>query len=544
MNQNPETNNNSQANDTPQTNQVGTHLFADAPISEEMLRAVSDAGYVHMTDIQHKVLPLIKQGGDIIGQSSTGTGKTAAFGIPAIEMIEDLSASDPQVLVLCPTRELAMQVSDELRKFSKYRDGLRVVTVFGGQNIEVQIRALKRASIVVGTPGRVIDHLSRKTLRLKNLKMVVLDEADEMLDMGFLDDIKRILTSAPEERQTVLFSATMSQAILRITQRFQKNPTHVKGDSGNVAFDLISQYYVEVPKNKKARSVSLLFEQHGASRGLIFANTKRMVDLLVKELSEMGHAARGLHGDMRQGARTEVMTGFKNGTVNMLVATDVAARGIDASGVDIIVNYDIPQDIEYYVHRIGRTGRAGRQGAAFTLIAGNGELFGLADIEDATGISLKPYDLQGLEQAQPDRFHSRKGKDDNPIFRSQPIKRSEGRRGSDDRKGSLKNAVISVDVGSDHDVTETDIVTSISKQARIHKDEFGKIVIKAQESVLEFEPETARRVMSAMSEGTINDFVVVFRVVSGVPEKGARGASSGGQRRSGFRRGGRGGGKR
>ncbi len=502
-------------------------------LSPEMIRAIQDTGYEDFTPIQEKAIPVLLEGRDIIGQASTGTGKTAAFGIPAIEKVVDPDDhADPQVLVLCPTRELAMQVSDELRKFSKYKEGLRVVTVYGGQNIDTQIRALKKAAVVVGTPGRIIDHLRRRTLKLMNIKLAILDEADEMLDMGFVDDIKQILFNTPENRQTALFSATMPPPIMRLTQRFLRDPQTVKGDEGDTAFNLIAQYYVEVPKSKKAQGVRLLFEQQGARRGLIFCNTKRMVEVLTRELTEMGLAVEGLHGDMAQGARTRVMAQFKSGETNLLIATDVAARGIDASGVDIIINYDIPQDMEYYVHRIGRTGRAGNTGVAFTLIAGSGEFFSLCDIQDTTGIQLQPYYLNGLEETPEDKFFARNTNrnENGPRRSSQP--RQKGQNGGRSA-GNGGNAVISFDVGTEHDVTEKQIINSILKYSRIKKDEIGEITIKATESLVELAPDVARHVMRTMQNGTINEFLVVCKAVSGAKEVNSRGEARGDGRKGG-----------
>ena len=517
-------------------------------LSPEMIRAIQDTGYEHFTPIQEKVIPVLMSGRDAIGQSSTGTGKTAAFGIPAIELVQDPDDTpDPQVLVLCPTRELAMQVSDELRKFSKYKEGLRVVTVYGGQNIDTQIRALKKSAIVVGTPGRVIDHLNRRTLKLSSIRLAILDEADEMLDMGFVDDIKRILYNTPENRQTALFSATMPAPILRLTQRFLKNPEMVKGDEGDTAFHLIQQYYVEVPKSKKAQGVRLLFQQQGAHRGLIFCNTKRMVEVLTRELNAMGLAVEGLHGDMAQGARTRVMAAFKEGKVDLLVATDVAARGIDASGVDIIINYDIPQDMEYYVHRIGRTGRAGNTGVAFTLIAGSGEFFSLCDIQDTTGIQLTPYYLTGLDETPADKFYSRNTSRSENGARRSSLPRPAGQNGG--RKSENGgNAVLSIDVGRNHDVTEKQIVNAILKYSRIKKDEIGTITIKEDESLVELAPDVARHVLRTMEAGTVNEFLVNVKAVSGlrgdssVKNVNARGESQA-PRKGGYRRGGHRGGR-
>lgn len=507
-------------------------------LSAEMIRAIQDTGYEQFTPIQEKIIPIMRSGKDVIGQSSTGTGKTAAFGIPAIDMIslpeDPEEAPDPQVLVLCPTRELAMQVSEELRKFSKYKEGLRVVAVYGGQNIDTQIRALKRASVVVGTPGRVLDHIHRRTLKLMSIKLAVLDEADEMLDMGFIDDIKQILFNTPENRQTALFSATMPDPILRLTKRFLKSPELVKGDEGDTAFNLIDQYYVEVPKSKKAQGVRLLFEQQGAHRGLIFCNTKRMVEVLTKELTEMGMKVEGLHGDMAQGARTRVMAQFKAGTTDLLIATDVAARGIDASGVDIIINYDIPQDMEYYVHRIGRTGRAGNTGVAFTLIAGSGEFFSLCDIQDTTGIQLKPYYLTGLEETPEDKYFARNTNRNENGARRSSLPRPSGKNGGRSTSNG-GNAVISFDVGTNHDVTERQIVNSILKYSRIKKEEIGEITIKENESLVELAPDVARHVMRTMQNGTVNDFLVVIKAVSGGKEVNARGEGRPNSRRGGRR---------
>ena len=504
-------------------------------LSSEMIRAIQDTGYEAFTPIQEKAIPVLMAGRDVIGQASTGTGKTAAFGIPAIEkVVAPDDHADPQVLVLCPTRELAMQVSDELRKFSKYKEGLRVVTVYGGQNIDTQIRALKKAAVVVGTPGRVIDHLRRRTLKLMNVRLAILDEADEMLDMGFVDDIKQILFNTPENRQTALFSATMPPPILRLTQRFLRDPETIKGDEGDTAFNLIAQYYVEVPKSKKAQGVRLLFEQQSAHRGLIFCNTKRMVEVLTRELTEMGLAVEGLHGDMAQGARTRVMSQFKSGETNLLIATDVAARGIDASGVDIIINYDIPQDMEYYVHRIGRTGRAGNTGVAFTLIAGSGEFFSLCDIQDTTGIQLQPYYLNGLEETPEDKFYARNTNRNESGARRSSLPRQKGSNGGR-RAENGGNAVISFDVGSNHDVTEKQIINSILKYSRIKKDEIGDITIKENESLVELAPDVARHVMRTMQNGTVNDFLVVVKAVSGGKELNSKGESRPDGRRGGNR---------
>jgi ATP-dependent RNA helicase DeaD len=495
--------------------------FASLGLSAELMRAVEDAGYQEMTDIQAEAIPHILDGEDVIGQSSTGTGKTAAFGIPGIERLRDDAGEDPQMLVLCPTRELAMQVSDELRKFSKYKEGVRIVAVYGGQNIDNQIRALKNGvSVVVGTPGRVIDHLHRHTLSLKSIRYVVLDEADEMLNMGFLDDIRYILSAAPRERQTALFSATMPAPILRISQRFQREPHHIKGDDGQTAFDLIEQYYCEVPKNKKASCAGLLFKQSGAKRGLIFCNTKIMVDILTRRLIEQGLNACAIHGDMRQGARTQVMSGFKSGKVNLLVATDVAARGIDASDVEIIINYDIPEDVDYYVHRIGRTGRAGKQGASYTLVAGSGEFFDMANVQQATGVQMKEFELQGIDELPEDKKAPAAEK---KPARSGEVRRKSDRgecgerapRGGDRKRDKAPSATLTVDVGSEHDVQASHVIEALQKYGKVRREDIGKINIEAQQTRVNLPASKIDNILSAMRESgaTVNDFLVECKVI-------------------------------
>jgi ATP-dependent RNA helicase DeaD len=358
-----------------------TLKFSELPVSEEILHAVAEMGFVEASPIQADAIPVVLQGRDVIGQAQTGTGKTAAFGIPAIEFV-DTNNRNTQVLILCPTRELAVQVSEQLKKIAQFKKGLFVESIYGGDSYDRQIRALKRGvHIVVGTPGRVIDHLERKTLNLSDLRMLILDEADEMLNMGFRDDIEKVLTMAPEERQTLLFSATMSKEILYITKRFQKDPVIVKVAKEEVANSNIEQTYYSVRREAKMEVMCRLIDVHDLKLMLVFSNMKSKVDEIVAELQLRGYAAEGLHGDMRQQARTQVMNKFRNGSTTILVATDVAARGIDVKGVDAVFNYDIPMDLEYYVHRIGRTGRAGKTGKAFALASGV-EKKRLRDIEN------------------------------------------------------------------------------------------------------------------------------------------------------------------
>ena len=350
-------------------------------VSSQVLRAITEIGFTSFTPIQQQAIPVVMSGTDIIGQAQTGTGKTAAFGIPLIQKINPKDDS-VQGLVLCPTRELAIQAADEIRKFAKYMHGVKVVPIYGGADINRQIRALKaKVSIVVGTPGRVMDHMRRHTLKLGALKMLVLDEADEMLNMGFRDDIETILKEIPSEHQTALFSATMPPAILEITKTYLKEDAKlIKVTKKELTMPSIKQYYYEVNIHNKNEVTARLLDYYDPKLTLIFCNTKTMVDKLCDYLKEKGYKAEGLHGDLSQYQRDKVMKGFRDGTTKILIATDVAARGIDVDDVEAVINYDIPQDIEYYVHRIGRTGRAGRKGRACTLVVGK-EIFKIREIE-------------------------------------------------------------------------------------------------------------------------------------------------------------------
>lgn len=351
--------------------------FRELQLTEEVLRAIEDIGFDEATEIQSRSIPLIKSGADVIGKSNTGTGKTAAFGIPAIESLS-YEKKGVEVLILCPTRELAMQACEELKKFSKYMGWVKPCAVYGGSSMDRQILDLKKgANIVVGTPGRVMDHMRRRTLKLQNLKMIILDEADEMLNMGFREDIESILQEVPEERQTILFSATMPPAILAITNQYQKDPVMIKIEEKYRTVDTIEQYYFEVPSGMKLEAMQYLLLAYEPKASMIFCNTKKMVDDLTEALTAKGFKAAGLHGDMKQTQRTYVMDKFKAGRINILIATDVAARGIDVNGIDVVFNYDLPQDNEYYIHRIGRTGRAGKSGTAYTLISNRKQIYDL-----------------------------------------------------------------------------------------------------------------------------------------------------------------------
>ena len=358
--------------------------FSELNLTDPVLRALADMGFSSPTEIQARAIPAILEGQDVIGKSHTGTGKTVAFGVPAVLQAAPLGTT--QTLILCPTRELAQQAEGELRKLCKYTEGVRVLAVYGGDPITSQIRQLKRGiEIVVGTPGRIMDLMRRHALRLDTLSLAVLDEADEMLSMGFREDIETILQAAPPERQTILFSATMPSEILELTSEYQRDPLLIEaGNSAERTIDTVQQYYFEVPRGEKERALTLLLHAQQPRLSIIFSNTKKMVDELSRYLSEHGFQASALHGDMKQDMRTSVMNSFKSGRTPILIATDVAARGIDVDDVDAVYNFDIPQDFEYYIHRIGRTGRAGRTGASYTLIDGPRQAAVIRSIERFT----------------------------------------------------------------------------------------------------------------------------------------------------------------
>ncbi|MDP4118865.1 MAG: DEAD/DEAH box helicase [Bacillota bacterium] len=344
--------------------------FNNFALSNELKRAIEELGYTEATEIQEQAIPAILEGKDILGLSATGSGKTAAYGLPALESIDiSMDAKYPQVLILSPTRELAMQVTDELRKFSKYKERTHIVPVYGGQPINRQVALIRSGcQIVVGTPGRIMDLLDRRILKFTALKTVILDEADEMLNMGFRDDVEKILSDAPQPRQTLLFSATMPKAIIEITRKFQNDPVNVKIKSTQMAAVNIEQSFFEVAKGHKKDALSLLLQYYQPKLSLVFCNTKKMTDEVAANLKECGYAVEALHGDMKQEQRAQVMNRFKNRAFKILVATDVAARGIDVNDIEIVFNYDLPEDFEYYIHRIGRTARGGKEGKSFTLI--------------------------------------------------------------------------------------------------------------------------------------------------------------------------------
>ncbi|MFR3729675.1 DEAD/DEAH box helicase [Lacrimispora sp.] len=372
-----------------------TMRFDELQLDERILRAVADMGFEEASPIQAQAIPVQMEGRDIIGQAQTGTGKTAAFGIPLLQKI-DPKVKKLQAVALCPTRELAIQVADEVRRLGKYMHGVKVLPIYGGQDIVKQIRSLKDGTqIIIGTPGRVMDHMRRKTVKFDFVHTVIMDEADEMLNMGFLEDMETILSQLPEERQTVMFSATMPSAIMEIARKFQQEPVTVKVVKKELTVPKVTQYYYEVKPKSKVEVMCRLLDMYAPKLSVAFCNTKKQVDELVQALQGRGYFAEGLHGDLKQIQRDRVMNSFRNGKTEILVATDVAARGIDVDDVEAVFNYDLPQDDEYYVHRIGRTGRANREGIAFSFVVGK-EVYKLRDIQRYCKTKIVPQAIPSL----------------------------------------------------------------------------------------------------------------------------------------------------
>ncbi len=377
-------------------------LFSELGLSAELLKAIDKLGFEQAAPIQAEAIPVLLKGSDVVGQSQTGSGKTAAFAIPAIEKTDPTQRA-VQVLILCPTRELAVQVSEEVHKLALFKRGINALPIYGGQSYERQFYGLKQgAQIVIGTPGRLMDHMRRGTLRLETVKIVILDEVDVMLNMGFRDDIETILQATPKERQTVFFSATIPKPIQQLIEKYSRNPQQIRIEQKALTVPTVEQVYYEVDRRYKIELLTRLIDIHDLKLGIIFCNTKRMVDDLVDHLEAAGYMADRLHGDMNQAQRDRVMNKFRKSGLEFLVATDIAARGIDVDDVQVVFNYDLPYDVEDYVHRIGRTGRAGRSGRAISFVAGR-EMFQIHNIERYTKMKIqrgKPPTADEVEDAR------------------------------------------------------------------------------------------------------------------------------------------------
>ena len=371
--------------------------FTNLQIHEEILKGIKKKSYIEMTEVQEQVIPLALEQRDIMAQAPTGTGKTMAYAIPILQSL-DFDNDAIQALILAPTRELALQITEEIRAVAYYQTKMKVVTLYGGEYIEKQLTSLRRKpQIVVATPGRLMDHMRRETVDLEAIKILVLDEADEMLNMGFREDIDEILKSVSVEHQTMLFSATITGPIEGIAKTYLKNPAVIRINKNQMTVSTITQKYIEVKEKDKIEVMSRIIDINGYQLVIVFCNTKRMVDEATSSLLTRGFIVEALHGDMKQMQRDRVMNRFRNGTINILVASDVAARGLDIDDVDVVFNYDVPTDHEYYVHRVGRTGRAQKEGLAITLVTSR-EKYALRDIIAYSNATITKMEIPSLEK--------------------------------------------------------------------------------------------------------------------------------------------------
>ncbi len=537
--------------------------FSELNISDELMHAITDLGYQSTTSIQTQAIPLLLEGKDVIGRSNTGTGKTAAFGIPAIHIM-DPEMNKPQVLVLAPTRELAVQISIEMEKYAKNIKGIKIATLYGGVPMDRQIRQLKQANVIVGTPGRIQDHMRRRTLRLNTVQYVVLDEADEMLSMGFVEDINNILSKTPNSRQTTLFSATMPSSIVKISNEYLKDPVTVDVMNSVGKQASIDQLYYIVPGRNKKDALTLLLRKNNLKRTIIFSNTKSMVDDLAVNLREQNFKAAGLHGDLPQQVRSQVLNEFRSGNTNILIATDVAARGIDIDDVDCVINFDLPQSHEYYVHRIGRTGRAGKTGLSLTLVSGRQQIFRLKDLMRITKnniIESKLPDVNDIVNSVIDNKFDELVADttfDSNEYAASLIDALKSTMSFEEmayrlaanilnaemktldvqaldsvsrqsqkelpRRHSNKNMMrLSLQIGRRNKIKPSHIVGAITDQFDVGKDSIGKIVIKDNYTHVDFSQDLALEVLDAKKNVKINGNRVEFEPISSKPERASKG---------------------
>ncbi|MBE7020744.1 MAG: DEAD/DEAH box helicase [Ruminococcaceae bacterium] len=494
----------------------------DLKLSRELNEAISKMGFTELTPVQRDGILPVLEGQDVIVQAPTGTGKTCTFGIP---LIENISPQDKKLgaVVLCPTRELVIQTAEELTRLARYKKGINIVPVYGGQPIDKQILLLKkRPQIIVATPGRLIDHLKRKTIKLRELKMLVLDEADEMLNMGFRDDLDIILKNAPEERQTVLFSATMPQEIIDIADNYQKeNPVHIKVTGEELTVSTVKQYYLEIKLANRTDAIGRLIDANKYKLCMIFCNTKKKVDEICAELRQKRYPAEALHGDMKQMQRDRVMSRFKKGLAGILVATDVAARGIDIDGVDAVFNYEIPDDFEYYVHRIGRTGRAGNEGVSYTFASGRDikklkELMKYTKSEIVLGTlpslkEVKKINLEGirdtviriLENDDVSDYHDYidsafEGVPSSHIAAALLKLMNEGEKKEEDKPGNEDFVRMFVNIGK-MDKMGTNNMIDLLKSGGVSFEQIGKIDIGEKFSFIELEREASEIVTQTLN---------------------------------------------
>jgi len=535
--------------------------FKELEIRQELQKAVEDMGYEKPSEIQERAIPLLLAGNDVIGQSQTGTGKTAAFMLWILEKVSTTDYSNTKALIVCPTRELAMQVASEGKKFAKYLDGINIVPVYGGEGIDRQIKELKKGKdIIVGTPGRIMDHIRRKTIRLQQCDLLVLDEADEMLNMGFHDDIVELISHLPEKRQTALFSATMPKPILKLTNDILTNPEHVQIKRESMTVSSIKQCSYEVYQTDKLKLLVQLLRINKPQSAMIFCNTKKQVDELTSELNAANITAMGLHGDMKQEMRTAIMKRFKDKRSTILVATDVAARGIDVDNIEIVFNYDIPQELEYYVHRIGRTGRAGNDGVAITFYNPKQHRM-LKDVERIAKCTIERLELPTTEDLDSIIYDELEltvnkwatGSSNNDVLAkmngigymdktileallnkfisehsfsvvSKPERRTSssksnksdrnGKSGRSDKSGKReKSKKIVIGIGKKHEVSASHIISAIANATSLQGRDFGKITIDSRTSVVEIPESKVDEVIKAMAKETIKGKSVFVNVI-------------------------------
>ena len=536
--------------------------FKELEIRQELQKAVEDMGYEKPSEIQERAIPILLAGNDVIGQSQTGTGKTAAFMLWILEKVTTSEYTNTKALIVCPTRELAMQVASEGKKFAKYLDGINIVPVYGGEGIDRQIKELKKGKdIIVGTPGRIMDHIRRKTIRLQQCDLLVLDEADEMLNMGFHDDIVELISHLPEERQTALFSATMPKPILKLTNDILTNPEHIQVKRESMTVSSIRQCSYEVYQTDKLKLLVQLLRINKPQSAMIFCNTKKQVDELTSELNAANITAMGLHGDMKQEMRTAIMKRFKDKRSTILVATDVAARGIDVDNIEIVFNYDIPQELEYYVHRIGRTGRAGNDGVAITFYNPKQHRM-LKDVERIAKCTIERLELPTTEDLDSIIYDELEltvnkwanGSSNNDVLAkmngigymdktileallnkfisehsfsvvSKPERRSNSSKpnksdrngkssGRGDKSGKReKSKKIVVGIGKKHEVSASHIISAIANATSLQGRDFGKITIDSRTSVVEIPESKVDEVIKAMAKETIKGKNVFVNVI-------------------------------
>lgn len=538
-------------------------------INEKIQKALEEMGYEELTQIQQEAIPHILEGKDIIAQSNTGTGKTAAFGIPVIQSI-DTDVRRPQAIALCPTRELAVQVSNEFKKMSKYIDGLRTVSVYGGADIRGQIDKLKGgAQIIIGTPGRVIDLIDRGVIKLDQLKITVLDEADEMLKMGFKEDIEHILSKVDHKTQTLLFSATMPEAIIKITKQFQDNPVMIKTLREGITAKEVKQSYFIVKHSDKTEALMRIIDTYTTKLALVFCNTKKSVDELFDILVDKGYNCDKIHGDINQAQRLDTLNKFNNGLVDVLIATDVAARGLDIKEVEAVINYEIPSKEDYYVHRIGRTGRAGREGLSFTILT-NKETNKLQAIEKYTKKLIRKRQIPTIEKVNeikqdkfirgleakiangmtedfsyiinrlyesgntPEAIISALIKDrlsfedignDKDLNDTAPVRsdRSERRKPSKDRNDEINKSGVRffLNLGKKDGVRPKDILGAVAGECDIPGNDIGEIEILDKFSFFTAAKEHKNVILKVMNNSTIKNKDVVVELTTAKRQKGS-----------------------